>query len=226
MTIYLGVMPSDLEQLGFLLRLFFLQLFDACMDSHPDHDSTIAHRCHVLLDELTAIPPMRSIAKANGFARGFKLHFSFVVQTKTDLRDEYKDDGLASLLGNLGAEIVFRTKDELLAKEVSERVGYNTVENISRTAPRFFGFFRAKEQNESTGQAKRALLLPQEVAELPKDEQIMFREGAPAFRVKRNCWHADANFKNLEKEPPELPTVTYQIARDDGSVKFPTEKTA
>jgi type IV secretion system protein VirD4 len=226
MTIYLGVMPSDLEQLGFLLRLFFLQLFDACMDSHPDHDSTITHRCHVLLDELTAIPPMRSIAKANGFARGFKLHFSFVVQTKTDLRDEYKEDGLASLLGNLGAEIVFRTKDELLAKEVSERVGYNTVENISRTAPRFFGFFRAKEQNESTGQAKRALLLPQEVAELPKDEQIMFREGAPAFRVKRNCWYTDGNFKNLEEDPPPPPTVTYSLDRDDGSVKFGAEKSA
>jgi type IV secretion system protein VirD4 len=226
MTIYIGVMPSDLEQLGFLLRLFFLQLFDACMDSHPDHDGTITHRCHVLLDELTALPAMRPIAKANGFARGFKLHFSFVVQTKTDLRDEYKDDGIASLLGNLGAEIVFRTKDELLTKEVSQRVGYDTVENVSRTAPRFFGFLRAKEQNENTGHAKRALLLPQEVSELAEDEQIMFREGAPAFRLKRNCWYADANFKHLEKMPPEPPTVTYKLARDDGSVKFSTDKAA
>ena len=224
MTIYIGVMPSDLEQLGFLLRLFFLQLFDACMDSHPDHDSTITHRCHVLMDELTALPPMRPIARANGFARGFGLHFSFVVQTKTDLRDEYKEDGLASLLGNLGAEIVFGTNDELLTKEVSERTGYDTVENVSRSAPRFFGWFRAREQNENTGQAKRALLLPQEVNELPDDEEIIFRKGAPAFRLKRNCWYADANFMNLEQTPVEPPTVTYTLDRDDGSVKFPTEK--
>lgn len=223
MTIYIGVMPSDLEQLGFLLRLFFLQLFDACMDSHPDHDSTITHRCHVMMDELTAIPPMRPIAKANGFARGFGLHFSFVVQTKTDLRDEYKDEGLASLLGNLGAEIIFGTNDELLTKEVSERTGYDTVENVSRSAPRFFGWFRQKEQNENTGQAKRALLLPQEVNELPDDEEIMFRKGAPAFRLKRNCWYADANFATLEQTPAEIPAITYDLKRDDGSIEFSTD---
>jgi hypothetical protein len=64
------------------------------------------------------------------------------------------------------------------------------------------------------------------VAELPKDEQIMFREGAPAFRIKRNCWHTDPNFKYLEQAPPEPPTVTYKLARDDGSVKLSPEKTA
>jgi type IV secretion system protein VirD4 len=226
MTIYLGVMPADLEQLGFLLRLFFLQLFDACMDSHPDHDGTITHRCHVLMDELTALPPMRSIAKANGFARGFGLHFSFVVQTKTDLRDEYREDGLASLLGNLGAEIVFGTDDPVLTKEVSERTGYDTVENVSRSAPRFFGWFRQKEQSENTGQAKRALLLPQEVNELPDDEEILFRKGAPAFRLKRNRWYDDPNFMNLEQTPVEPPPVTYTLDRDDGSVTFSTEKKA
>jgi type IV secretion system protein VirD4 len=177
------------------------------------------------MDELTALQPMRSIAKANGFARGFWLHFSFVVQTKTDLRDEYKDEGLASLLGNLGAEIVFGTDDPTLTKEVSERVGYDTVENVSRSAPRFFGWARAKEQNENTGQAKRALLLPQEVNELPDDKQIMFRKGAPTFRLKRNCWYTDANFRNLEEIPVEPPSVTFKLDRDDGSVKFPTEKT-
>ena len=225
-TIYIGVMPDDLMQLGFLLRLFFLQLYDACMDSHPAEDSTITHRCHVMADELTAIPPMREIAKSNGFARGFKLHFSFIVQTKKDLMDEYKDDGLASLIGNLGAEIVFRTADEVLKKEVSERVGYITAKNISRSRPRFFSLFRSKDQSENTGQARRALLLPQEVSELPQDEQIMFREGAPAFRVKRNRWFKDTNFKRLEQPPPKPPVVTYQIRRDDGSVQFKSGKAA
>jgi type IV secretion system protein VirD4 len=220
MTIYIGVMPPELPHLGFLLRLFFLQLFDACTESHPDHDDTIKHRCHVMADELTAIPPMRTIAKACGFARGFLLHFSFIVQTKTDLRDEYKEDGLASLLGNLGAEIVFRTNDGTLTKEVSDRIGYTTVENVSRSRPRFFGLFRAKDQSENTGQAKRALLLPQEISELPEDEQIVLRKGTPALRVKRNRWYTDRNFKHLEEDPPQPPTVTYQVARDDRSVNF------
>jgi type IV secretion system protein VirD4 len=125
---------------------------------------------------------------------------------------------------NVAPGPVWRGKVKLLTKEVSERTGYDTVENVSRSAPRFFGWFRQKEQNENTGQAKRALLLPQEVNELPDDEEIMFRKGAPAFRLKRNCWYADTNFMNLEQTPVEPPAVTYTLDRDDGSVKFPTEK--
>ena len=224
MTIYIGVMPAELGALGFLIRLFFLQLFDACMDSHPDYDDSITHRCHVMMDELTALPPMRAIAKSNGFARGFLLHFSFVVQTKKDLIKEYEDEGLASLVGNLGAEIIFRTSDEALKREVSERTGTDTVDSVSRSAPRFFSLFRATEQNENTSQAKRVLLLPQEIQELPEDEQLMFRDGAPVFKVKRNCWYRDRHFKNLQKEPPVLPIVKFSLKRDDGSVKFSIKK--
>jgi type IV secretion system protein VirD4 len=68
------------------------------------------------------------------------------------------------------------------------------------------------------------LLLPQEVATLPNDEQIMFRDRAPVFRLKRNRWYDDPNFANLEQPPVEPPPVTYTLDRDDGSVKFPMEK--
>lgn len=226
MSIYIGVMPSDLEQLGVLLRLFFLQLFEANTDVMPEDDSTITHRAHVLLDEMTSIPVMRAIAKATGFARGFWLHFSFVVQSKNQVREEYKGNGASSLLENVGVEIVFGTDNEGLIKEVSERAGYDTVENVSRTVPRFFSIFRAKEQNESTSQTKRALILPQEVARLPKDEELMFRASVAPFKLKRMCWHTDANFKNLKQSPAEPPTVTYKLARDDGSIRFSPEKAA
>jgi type IV secretion system protein VirD4 len=226
MTIYIGVMPADLEQLGVLLRLFSLQLFEANTDVMPEDDSTITHRCHVLLDEFTAIPAMRTIAEAVGFARGFWLQFSFVVQSKNQVREKYRDNGAASLLENAGAEIVFGTDNLELCKEVSERVGYATVENVSRTMPRFFSLFRAKEQNENTSQTRRALILPQEVAWMPEDEEIMFKAAAPPFRLKRLCWHTDANFKNLKQSPTEPPTVTYKLDRDDGSIKFSPEKAA
>ncbi|UEM08134.1 type IV secretory system conjugative DNA transfer family protein (plasmid) [Skermanella rosea] len=221
MTVYVGVMPSDLEQLGVLLRLFFLQLFEANTDVMPDQDRTIRHRCHVLLDEFTSVPVMRAIAKATGFARGFWMHFSFVVQSKNQVREEYKGQGEASLLENVGAEIVFGTDDPTLCREASERAGYDTVDNVSRTTPRFFSFFRAKEQNESTSQTRRALLLPQEVARLPVDEEIVFRATVPPFLLKRLRWYEDRHFKRLIGRPPELPRVTYQLARDDGLIRLP-----
>jgi type IV secretion system protein VirD4 len=226
MTIYIGVMPADLEQLGVLLRLLFLQLFEANTDVMPQEDSTITHRCHVLLDEFTAIPVMRTIAEAVGFARGFGLQFSFVVQSKNQIQEKYRNNGAASLLENAGAEIVFGTDNHQLCKEVSERAGYDTVENISRTTPRFFSLFRAREQNENTSQTRRALILPQEVSGLPQTEEIMFRASAPPFRLKRLCWYRDASFKNLKQTPADLPTVRYKLALDDGSIQLSHGKIA
>jgi type IV secretion system protein VirD4 len=76
----------------------------------------------------------------------------------------------------------------------------------------------------STAAGAREAILPQEVNELPDDEEILFRKGAPAFRLKRVRWYDDANFMNLEQTPVDPPAVTYTLDRDDGSVKFPTEK--
>ena len=220
MTVYVGVMPSDLEQLGGLLRLFFLQLFEANTDSLPEHDDTITHPAHVLLDEMTALPVMRSIAKAAGFAREFGLQFSFVVQSKNQIKELYRDNGAASLLENVGAEIVFGTDDLNLCKEVSERAGYDTVDNVSRSMPRFFSMFRAGEQNENTSKTKRALILPQEVARMPKDKEMVFRTSVEPFYLSRLQWYTDRNFMHLATSPLDPPKIFLNITKDDGSVNF------
>jgi type IV secretory pathway TraG/TraD family ATPase VirD4 len=138
----------------------------------------------------------------------------------------YKNNGVASLLENAAAEIVFGTDNLDLIKEVSERSGYNTVKRISRTRPRFFSMFRSKEQSENTSETRRALILPQEVSSLPMDEEIVFRASAPPFKLKRLEWYADPNFKNLKQDPTEIPTITYRLSRDDGSIKLKGSQTA
>jgi type IV secretion system protein VirD4 len=160
MSVYVAVMPADLGQLGVLLRLFFTQLFEANTDVLPEQDNTIRHKCHVLLDEFTSIPAMRPLAKAAGFAAGFGLRFSFVVQSKNQVREEYKGQGEASLLENVGAEIIFGTNDPQLCKEASERAGYDTVEALSRSTPRWMAWLRPDRQSETASLQKRALLLP------------------------------------------------------------------
>lgn len=221
MTVYVGVMPSDIMQLGALLRLFFTQLFEANTDVTPEQDATVRHRCHVLLDEFTALPPMRAFAKAAGFARGFGLHFSYVVQSKNQVREEYRGAGEASLLENVGVEIVFGTNDPVLCKEASERAGYDTVQAETRTAPRFFAFFRAKQHSTTEHMHRRALLLPQEVAQLPATKELVFRASNPPFLLDRLCWYKDENFARLKRPPPAIEPVTYGVPRDDGKVTLP-----
>jgi type IV secretion system protein VirD4 len=220
MTIYVGVMPSDLEKLGVLLRMFFLQLYEDNTDTLPEKDKTIKHPVHVMMDEATSVPAMRAIAKAVGFARGFWLHFSFVVQSKHQVEEEYKDNGAASLLENLGAEIVYATDNLQLMEEVSKRAGDKTVDSVSRSMPRFLSFWRVKEQSETLGVIRRPLILPQDVKELPKDEEYMFRASSPAFHLKRTEWFTDPNFKNLKGTWVRPPMIRSVLKRDDGSISL------
>jgi type IV secretion system protein VirD4 len=221
MSVYVAVMPADLGQLGVLLRLFFTQLFEANTDVLPEQDDTIRHKCHVLLDEFTSIPAMRPLAKAAGFAAGFGLRFSFVVQSKNQVREEYKGQGEASLLENVGAEIIFGTNDPQLCKEASERAGYDTVEALSRSTPRWMAWLRPDRQSETASLQKRALLLPQEVARMPACQELVFRSSVPAFLLDKLRWYDDPAFARLKRRPPSVPVVSYQLARDDGTVVIP-----
>jgi type IV secretion system protein VirD4 len=221
MSVYVAVMPADLGQLGVLLRLFFTQLFEANTDVLPEQDDTIRHKCHVLLDEFTSIPAMRPLAKAAGFAAGFGLRFSFVVQSKNQVREEYKGQGEASLLENVGAEIIFGTNDPQLCKEASERAGYDTVKALSHSTPRWMAWLRPDRQSETASLQKRALLLPQEVARMPACQELVFRSSVPAFLLDKLRWYDDPAFARLKRRPPSVPVVSYQLARDDGTVVFP-----
>lgn len=221
MSVYVAVMPADLGQLGVLLRLFFTQLFESNTDVLPEQDRDLRYKCHVLLDEFTSIPAMRPLAKAAGFAAGFGLRFSFVVQSKNQVKEEYKGQGEASLLENLGAEVYFGTNDPALCKEISERAGNDTVESLSRSAPRWMAWFRPDRQSETAHLQKRALLLPQEVARLGTDQELVFRASVPAFLLKKLTWFEDKHFRRLTRRAPVVPQVTYTLARDDGTVHIP-----
>jgi type IV secretion system protein VirD4 len=174
-----------------------------------------------MLDEFTTIGAMPPIARSAGFARGFGLHFSFIVQSKSQISETYRHDGLATLFGTIGAEIIFGTDDPTLCKEASERAGYDTVSTISRSTPRFMGWLRPKEQSETEQAGRRALLLPQEVARMAPGMALMFRNTAPPFFLKRLTWYTDRHFRKLAGKPPVPPGISYSIARDDGSVQLP-----
>jgi type IV secretion system protein VirD4 len=120
-----------------------------------------------------------------------------------------------------------------LCKEASERAGYDTVTARTKTAPRLMSWFRAKEQNETERQHRRALLLPQEVARMPADMELVFRDTAPPFLLRRLKWFTDPLFRDLQSSPPPVPTVSYTFARrrvgpdpgTDAESQYPADRT-
>ena len=208
-AIYVGVTPDNIERLRPLLALFFQQLVDLTVRVLPQFDEKAKHQVLVLLDEFPLLGPMPVLANAFAFVTGYNMRLMLIMQSKAQLRDKdlYGPDKAAAILDNCGVEVVFGTKDLALSKEVSERLGYDTVESVSRSVPRFWRLFRGKNHNETETDQRRALLLPQEVMRLKPRDSIVIRPGLLPIKARRIRYFEEKTFTSLLRKPPKVDPI-------------------
>lgn len=208
-AVYVGVTPDNIVRLRPLLTLFFQQLVDLTVQVLPQFDPKAKHQVLVLLDEFPLLGPMPVLADAFAYVAGYNMRMMLVMQSKAQLRDPalYGPDKADAILDNCGIEVVFGTKSNELAQELSERLGYDTVEGVSRSGPRFWRMFRSNKLNLSESDQRRALLLPQEVLTLRKREAIVLRAGMHPAKVRRIRYFKDSLFRRLEIKPPEIKQI-------------------
>ena len=220
-AIYVGVTPDNIERLRPLLALFFQQLVDLTVRTLPQFDPRAKHQVLVLLDEFPLLGPMPVLANAFAFVAGYNMRLMLIMQSKAQLRDPalYGPDKAAAMLDNCGVEVVFGTKDLALSKELSERLGYDTVDGVSRSGPRFWRLFRGKNLNQTESDQRRALLLPQEVMRLKPRDSIVIRPGMFPIKAKRIRHYEDRTFKRLLRKPPAVEPIEVVQLMDTGNTR-------
>ena len=217
-AIYVGVSPDNIARLRPLLALFFQQLVDLTVRTLPQFDPKAKHQVLMLLDEFPLLGPMPVLADAFAFVAGYGMRLMLVMQSKAQLRDPalYGPDKAAAILDNCGAEVIFGTKDLGLAKELSERLGFDTVEAYSRSGPRFWRMFRGGRLNVTASDQRRALLLPQEIMRLRPQEMVVIRPGLFPIRARRIRYYRERLFSRLVLPPPEVDAIDIPVRLDKG----------
>ena len=99
-----------------------------------------------------------------------------------------------SFLSNATYRITFSANNVETAKLISELVGNKTVDQVSASKPKYMDFNPAS-RSLNVSQTQRALLLPQEVIGLPRDEQIILIESSPPIKSKKIKYYDDRFFK-------------------------------
>lgn len=219
MTIYVIVPPSDIGWLKPLLRLFFDQLINLNTDVTPEQDPTLKYQTLVLLDEFIRLGRMDSLAHAAQYSRGFGVRLAYIVQNKAQVANVYGKDGVADIFGNLGAEVIFGTNDQEVVADLEARLGDNTVTYTNRNRPRFWSWLNPSKQSESEHPHKRPLMLDQEIAQMPPDQQLILRPGMKPMRTGRARWFNDPVFTTRVRPPPVIPKLDVSIAYDDGRTR-------
>ena len=209
LSIYLGVMPKDLERLAPLISLFFQQAIALQTDELPEHNPELRHPVLMVMDEFPAFGRIPILAKSSGFLRGYNVRLLLIMQALSQIRDVYGELAAKTLLKTMAARIFFAPSHMEDATEISNELGFTTVKakSVSRPAFGVFGPHRTRHASVSTSDQKRALLLPQEVKEIGVNREIIVAENMRPILCKKLCYYRVPSFLERLRAAPIVPRV-------------------
>lgn len=201
-TIFVGVTPDNLQRLEPLLKVFYQQCTDFLTRHMPRKDEP--HGVMLMMDEFPSLGEMPQFQVGIAYFRGYRVKLFLIVQDTQQLKGIYEEAGMNSFLSNSYYRITFSANNIETANMISQLVGNKTVEQASHNKPRFIDFNPAS-RTLNVSETQRALLLPQEVIQLPRDEQIILVESFPPIRCKKIFYFKDRFFTSRLLPPVDVP---------------------
>ncbi|MCH2546414.1 MAG: type IV secretory system conjugative DNA transfer family protein [Alphaproteobacteria bacterium] len=199
-TVYVGVTPDNLQRLEPLLKVFYQQATDFLTRHMPRPEEK--HGVLFLMDEFPSLGEMPQFQVGIAYFRGYRVKLFLIVQDTQQLKGIYEEAGMNSFLSNSYYRITFSANNIETANMISQLIGNKTVKQESHNKPRFLDLNPAS-RTMHVSETQRALLLPQEVIGLPRDEQIILVESNPPIKTKKIFYFKDPFFtKRLMKEIP------------------------
>ena len=201
MSLYLAVTPDNLARVAPLYNLLLQQLVDLNVRELPTADR---HKIPVLvlLDEFARLGHASVIAHGFSYVAGYGLRLLPVLQSPAQLRAEYGPDLAEEIMANCGVEIAFAPKELKVAQDLSERLGYWTYAGRSSSRPSLLS-----KGNRSTTESdqRRALMMPQELIQMPANKLIVLRAGTPPVRGDKVVYWREKAFSRRVAPPAIVP---------------------
>jgi type IV secretion system protein VirD4 len=206
MSIYLVVARPDVPALRPLLNLFVQQLVDLNTTVELRQDPSHRHEVLLAMDEFAQVGRLDAIFHGITFFRSFGLRLLAIMQSPSQLREIYSQDGAATFERSFDCSVYFTpaSRDLETAENLSRLLGNDTVKGKSKSV-RVGLFSDGASQTESD--QRRALLLPQEVARLPLDKEVVLVSGSrPIYAEKIRIWE-EPIFTARYGSPPLAPQI-------------------
>lgn len=218
-SLYLIGPPSDLDRLNpvfrMIVELIYRRLTEKMEFKDGQQADTYRHRLLMLLDEFPALGRLDTFERALAYIAGYGIKSLLICQGKNQLTKTYTANN--SIIDNCHVRLVHTPNDAETPKYISEMLGKKTILTKSKnyTDSLFGSLFGAKSFTvQATG---RELLRPEEVAAMPRTDEILFVAGQPPIQCKKVKWFEDENFKPRAAQSP--PTDRIRAPITDSSLK-------
>lgn len=212
-TVFVGLTPDNIHRLKPLMGMFYQQA-TAFMSQHmPTPEEKLG--VMFLMDEFPTVGKLEQFLSGIAYFRGYHVRLFLIVQDTQQLKGTYEDTGMNSFLSNSTYRITFAANNVETAKLISDLIGNQTVEQDSVSRSKFIDL-NSGTGSVSISQTQRALLMPQEVINLPRDEQIILIEANPPVKTKKIFYFKHKIFTKRLWGGIELP-IQEPVLRKDRS---------
>lgn len=220
MSVFCGVTPDNLKRLEPLLKVFYQQATDFMTRKMPDRKKE-PFGVLFMMDEFPSLGEMPQFQVGIAYFRGYRVKLFLIVQDTQQLKGIYEEAGMNSFLSNSYYRITFAANNVETANLISQLIGNKTAVQHSHNKPKFLDLNPAA-RTINTSEVQRALLLPQEVITLPRDEQIILIESFAPIRTKKIFYFSDRFFKRrLLKQLPVPQQEPYDPRKKKGAAPPP-----
>ena len=203
-TVYVGLTPDNIQRLQKLMQVFYQQATEFLSRKIPDTKEE-PYGVMFLMDEFPTLGKMEQFKAGIAYFRGYRVRLFLIIQDTQQLKGTYEDAGMNSFLSNSTFRITFAANNYETANLISQLCGNKTVEQTSYNKPLFFDL-NISTRTQNVSKVQRALLLPQEVIQLPRDDQIVLIESFPPIRSNKIKYYEDKFFTKRLLPPTFVPT--------------------
>jgi type IV secretion system protein VirD4 len=201
-TVYVGLTPDNIQRLQPLMRIFYQQTSAAMSQRIPTKEDKFG--VMYMMDEFPTLGKMEQFQTGIAYFRGYKVRLFLIIQDTEQLKGTYEESGMNSFLSNSTYRITFAANNMETANLISQLVGNKTVNQESLNKPKFLDLNPAS-RSLHVSETQRALLLPQEVINLPKEQQILLIEASPPIKSKKIFYFKEKFFTKRLLKKVEIP---------------------
>jgi type IV secretion system protein VirD4 len=203
-TVYVGLTPDNIQRLQKLMQVFYQQATEFLSRKMPNVKEE-PYGVMFMLDEFPTLGKMDQFKAGIAYFRGYRVRLFLIIQDTQQLKGTYEEAGMNSFLSNSTFRITFAANNYETANLISQLCGNKTVDQTSFSKPVFFDL-NISTRTKNISQTQRALLLPQEVIQLPQDEQIVLIESFPPIKSLKIRYYDDSFFTKRLLPPTFVPT--------------------
>ena len=221
-TLYCGLTPDNISRLKPLMGIFYQQAASFFTAHIPRPEEKVG--ILMLMDEFPTLGKMEQFQAGIAYFRGYRVRLFLIIQDTEQLKGIYEESGMNSFLSNSTYRITFAANNMETANLISQLLGNKTSTQVSYNKPKYLDL-NPGSRSLHLSETQRALLLPQEVIQLPRDQQILLIESEPAIKCSKIFYFKERLFKKRLLPKIEIPVQEPYMPDHSKGKKGGEEKT-